>query len=491
MARDVSLFVRGCSVCAISKSPRHLPAGKLVPLPIPRRPWSHVGVDFVTNLPQSEGFTCILIAVDRFSKACRLIPLKGLPTALETAEALFHHVFRNYGIPEDIVSDRGPQFISHVWKAFLKLLGISVSLSSGYHPQTNGQTERKIQDIGKYLRAYCHDNQHSWNRFLPWAEYAQNSLRQTTTGLTPFQCILGYQPPLFPWTEEPSDVPAVDHWFRASERVWDSAHIQLQQAVRRHKSFADARRSHAPAYPPGDRVWLSTRHLRLRLPCRKLSPRYIGPFTIERQINEVTFLLQLPARYRIHPVFHVSLLKPFSPSVPGSEEPAAPPPPEVQAEPSIYRVRDILTPADGPATWNISSTGKGTGRRKDPGWSGRMFWIPPFWPSSIKTTQTGLHPEDVAGPVAVVGRQEPPLEEGVMSGNHSHHKRLSPDHNHLITEHHHLSPLIKSTISTHSSQAVTVWSQTLIVLLTWLTYLCLSPSCSRAPISVPHLTLPL
>ncbi len=106
--------------------------------------------------------------------------------------------------------------------------------------------------------------------------------------------------------------------------------------------------------------------------------------------------------------FHSS--SPFSPSVSGSEEPAAPPPPEVQAEPSIYRVRTSWTPA-------------------------------------------------VAGPIAVVGRQEPPLEEGVLSGNHSHHQRHSPDHNHLITEHRHLSPLIKSTISTHSSQAVTVWSQ--------------------------------
>ncbi len=285
MAEDVIRYIRSCSVCAMSMSPRHLPAGKLVPLPVPQRPWSHIGVDFITDLPNSEGHTCVLVVVDRFSKACKLIPLKGLPTALEMAESLFHHVFRNYGLPEDIVSDRGPQFISRVWKAFFQLLGLTVSLSSGYHPQTNGQTEQKIQELGCYLRSYCSDDQHSWSRFLPWAVYAQNSLRQSTTGLTPFQCILCYQPPLFPWTEEPSEVPAVDYWFRESERVWDSAHIHLQRAVRRHKFFADVRQSDPPRYQPGDRFWLSTRDLCLRLPCKKLSPCYIGPFPIRTSSN--------------------------------------------------------------------------------------------------------------------------------------------------------------------------------------------------------------
>ncbi len=196
-----------------------------------------------------------------------------------------------------------------------------MSLSSGYHPQTNGQTERKIQEIGRYLRAYCHEHQESWSQYLPWAEYAQNSLRQETTGLTPFQCVLGYQPPLFPWTEERSEVPAVDHWFRESERVWDSAHIHLQRAVRRHKANADTHRSANPIYQPGDRVWLSTRDIRLRLPCKKLSPRYIGPFLVARRINDVTYQLHLPDQYRISPTFHVSLLKAFTnPLLPPSTE---------------------------------------------------------------------------------------------------------------------------------------------------------------------------
>ncbi|KAI2645523.1 Transposon Tf2-8 polyprotein [Labeo rohita] len=318
MNRDVSRYVQSCSVCATTNTPSHLPTGKLVPLPVPQRPWSHLGVDFVTDLPNSEGNTCVLVIADRFSKACKFIPLPGLPTAMDTAELLFQHVFRHFSLPEEIVSDRG------------------------YHPQTNGQTERKIQELGRYLRSYCSDDQHSWSRFLPWAEYAQNSLRQDTTSLTPFQCILGFQPLLFPWTEEPTHVPAVDHWFRESKRVWDSAH-HLQRAIRQHKDFADARRRAAPSYQPGDKVWLSTKDIRLRLPCRKLSPRYTGPFEILRRINKVTYQLQLPPRYRIHPTFHISRLKPYFPSateITGAQ--AEPPPPEILDPPSVYTVREIL-----------------------------------------------------------------------------------------------------------------------------------------------------
>ncbi|KAG1926492.1 retrotransposable element [Pimephales promelas] len=184
ISQDVSWYIRGCSVCAVTNTPRRLSEVKLVPLPIPQRPWSHIGIDFMTDLPRSNNHTCIFVVVDHLSKVCKLIPLSGLPTAFEGTESPFNHVFRNF--PEDIVSDRGPQFISRVWQAFFRLLRVTVSLSSGYHPQKNGKTERKIQEIGRYLRTYCHQFQDSWSRFLPWAEYAWNSLRQSTTRLTPF-----------------------------------------------------------------------------------------------------------------------------------------------------------------------------------------------------------------------------------------------------------------------------------------------------------------
>ncbi|KAL0172725.1 hypothetical protein M9458_033036, partial [Cirrhinus mrigala] len=318
MTKDTTAFIKSCQICAQSKTPKELPSGLLQPLPIPQRPWSHLSIDFVTDLPPSHEFTTILVIIDRFSKSCRLIPLKGLPTAMETALALFNHVFRVYGLPEDIVSDRGTQFTSQ--------LDINVSLTSGNHPQSNGQVERLNQEI----------------EFLPWAEYAQNSLTHSSTGLIPFQCVLGFQPPMFPWSGEPSSVPAVDDWIKRSERVWDSAHVRLQRAVRNQEIQANRRRLPHPPYQPGQRVWLSTRDIKLRLPSRKLSPRYVGPFKILKRINEVTYQLELPPNYRISPSFHVSLLKPVHPEAdPSQMAPEPPPPLDVDGLPA-YQVKELL-----------------------------------------------------------------------------------------------------------------------------------------------------
>ncbi|KAK3514290.1 hypothetical protein QTP70_012912 [Hemibagrus guttatus] len=272
---DVERYVRQCSTCAQARTSCQCPEGLLESLPVPRRPWSHLLVDFLTNLPDSGGFTAIMVVVDHFSKGCKLVSLKGLPTAMQMADVMFCHVFRNFGLPEDFVSDRGPQFTSRVWGALCAWLDIGVSLSSSHHPQSNGQAERLNQEIGRFLSSYCSREQHRWSEFLPWAEYAQNSLMHSSMGLTPFQCVLGYQPPLFPWSGEPSSVPAVEEWYKLSQGVWERMHVRLQRAVRRQRIQADRHRRPHPAYQVGQRVWLSTRNLRLKLPCRKHSPKFI------------------------------------------------------------------------------------------------------------------------------------------------------------------------------------------------------------------------
>ena len=103
-------------------------------LPIPSRPWSNIALDFVTGLPASQGNTTVLTVVDRFSKMVRFIALPKLPSAKETAEVIMDQVFKIHGFPTDIVSDRGPQFVSRFWREFCRLIGATASLTSGYHP---------------------------------------------------------------------------------------------------------------------------------------------------------------------------------------------------------------------------------------------------------------------------------------------------------------------------------------------------------------------
>lgn len=141
ISKDTAHFMSLCVTCNTTKPLHQVPAGLLQPLPIPQRPWSHIAIDFVTDLPNSHGNTTILTVVDCFSKSCRLITLPKLPSAMETAETLCNFVFRFYGLPENIVSDRGPQFISTVWSAFFGVLNVNISLTSGYHSQYNGQIE--------------------------------------------------------------------------------------------------------------------------------------------------------------------------------------------------------------------------------------------------------------------------------------------------------------------------------------------------------------
>ncbi|XP_053499602.1 uncharacterized protein LOC128619445 [Ictalurus furcatus] len=156
-------------------------------------------------------------------------------------------------------------------------------------------------------------------------------------------CVLGYQPPLFPWNATPTAAPAVDHWFERSERVWADTHRRLKETTDMYKHKADRRCKEHPNYQPGDRVWLSTKDLRQAHSCKKLTPRYTGLFKILKRVNEVTYRLELLRHSRISPSFHVSHLKPVVNGPLATQVPAetSPTPLEIDGQPA-YRVKDIL-----------------------------------------------------------------------------------------------------------------------------------------------------
>uniref|UniRef100_A0A8C5P6V7 Gypsy retrotransposon integrase-like protein 1 n=1 Tax=Leptobrachium leishanense TaxID=445787 RepID=A0A8C5P6V7_9ANUR len=341
LAQDVKKFVNSCSVCARAKHSTKRPVGLLQPLPVPEQPWSHITIDFIVELPPSHKYTTIMVTVDRLTKMAHFTPVRGLPTAAHTASLFLQNVYRLHGVPESIVSDRGVQFTSRFWKHFCRALGISVDLSTAHHPHTNGQTERVNQTLETYLRCYTTYLQDDWDTLLGTAEYAYNARLHDSTRCSPFFMLYGYHPPPLPGLPSVTPVPGVASRLRALRLCRRTARDCLITAQSVYKAYADRRRSASITYSVGQRVWLSTRHLRLLCPSRKLGPKYIGPFSIVSLIGPVAVRLRLPSRYRFHPVVHVSLLKPVGTDVFVGR--SLPPPPPVSTDGSdAFEVAQIL-----------------------------------------------------------------------------------------------------------------------------------------------------
>lgn len=185
----IKQYIRVCVTCQRAKTERISPAGLLQPLPIPKKPWAVVSLDFIEGLPRSGGYDVILVVVDKFSKYAHFVPLTHPFTALTVATVYMKNIFRLHGLPLAIISDRDRIFTSAVWQELFKLSQTQLCMSSSYHPQTDGQTERVKQCLEGYLCCAVHSCPGNWSKWLFLAEYWYNTSFHSSLGRTPFEVI--------------------------------------------------------------------------------------------------------------------------------------------------------------------------------------------------------------------------------------------------------------------------------------------------------------
>lgn len=352
MGSTIRHFCRSCDACQRNKAASSAPYGLLQPLPIPEHPWQSVSMDLVTDLPTCCGHDSILVVVDRLTKLIILTPCTKTVTAPELAQLFIDRVFVRFGMPTSIVSDRDPRFTSHFWKAFTQLLGTQLAMSTAYHPQTDGQTERANRTIEDMLRGFVGPRQEDWCKYLSMIEFAYNNSLQASTVHTPFFLNHGRHPltPLSSAVPRRSLNPAVSEWVEALQSALGNAKSNLSSAQQRQKAHADKhRRDHS--FQVGDQVLLAAR--KNQLPpglSSKLSAKYYGPFPIIAAVGDHAFRLELPETVDIHPVFHVSQLKPYV----SSSTPAvvtSPPPLYADKRGGIYEVETILAKKKFGRSW--------------------------------------------------------------------------------------------------------------------------------------------
>ncbi|KAJ3554430.1 hypothetical protein NP233_g12425 [Leucocoprinus birnbaumii] len=195
---NVQAFCDSCVVCKTSKPSNQAPYGKLQTLDVPSRPWETIGIDFVGPLPESENlngkFDMLMVIIDHLTSMVHLTPTKQTYRAKDIAEVIFDRVYKHHGMPSHIVSDRDSLFTSTFWKVLNDLAGIELRMSSAFHPQTDGATERANRTITQMLRQCVVPHQRDWVSKLPAIEFAINSARSDTTGYAPFMLNYGRMP---------------------------------------------------------------------------------------------------------------------------------------------------------------------------------------------------------------------------------------------------------------------------------------------------------
>ncbi|GJR13794.1 putative reverse transcriptase domain-containing protein [Tanacetum coccineum] len=270
MKRDIAEYVSRCLTCSKIKAEHQKPSGFLQQPEIPEWKWEKITMDFVTKLPKSSsGHDTIWVVVDRLTKSAHFLPIREDYKTEKLAKIYTNEIVARHGVPVSIISDRDGRFTSHLWQAFQKALGTRLDMSTAYHPQTDGQSERTIQTLEDMLQACVMDFGGSLDTHLPMIDFP--IITVTTQALR-----------------------------------------KIENGKSRQKSYADKRRKPLE-FKVGDRVLLKVSPWKgvVRFGKKgKLAPRYVGPFEIVERVGPVAYRLKLPQELScVHDTFHVSNLK--------------------------------------------------------------------------------------------------------------------------------------------------------------------------------------
>src|SRR5260221_2993916 len=232
-------YVRSCTSCACTKVTHHKPYGLLKQLPIPGQPWESISMDFIKQLPASEGFTVILVIVDRLTKQSLFIPTHDMVDAPQLARLFLTHIFLKHGALGHVTSDHGTEFMSHFFHSLGSLLSMKLHFTSGYHPEGDGQMEWINQVLEQYLRAYTNYQQDNWAPLLPLAEFAYNNTASTTTGISLFFVNKGYHPRLSTNLLAPSLSSEAQRYVPDLDQLHSQLKALIAEAQERYQKAAD------------------------------------------------------------------------------------------------------------------------------------------------------------------------------------------------------------------------------------------------------------
>ncbi|GKB93314.1 putative reverse transcriptase domain-containing protein [Tanacetum coccineum] len=314
MKADIATYVSKCLTCAKVKAEHQRQSGLLVQPEIPQWKWDNITMDFVTKLPKSsQGYDTIWVIVDRLTKSAIFIPMKETDPLEKLARMYLKEVVTRHGIPVSIICDRDPRFASNFWRSLQKALGTSLDMSTAYHPQTDGQSERTIQTLEDMLRACVIDFGNGWVKHLPLVEFSYNNSYHASIKAAPFEALYGRKcrSPVC-WAEVGEVQLTGPEIVQETTEKIIQVKQRMQAARDRQKSYADLKRK-PMEFEVGDKVmlkvspWKGVVHFGKR---GKLNPRFVGPFKVIKRVGDVAYKLELPEELsRVHNTFHVSNLK--------------------------------------------------------------------------------------------------------------------------------------------------------------------------------------